>query len=203
MTVSLAAASLFVGDDGETYVALSRRSSAVAASPGTRSLLPMCSLEGNVAGEETSRLSLLVFNFVREFCEEFFDQQELIDSGTGRRAHPDWFLTEGVPSRLEKMLDDGRLSLWLSGVGLSVVDGGLKISVVARFHDHAFLEFVRRGARTNWETSGHSADPSLQFLKIDDGRWDQWTLDGSLSRTSAFALDRARLFMAGVRSADG
>ena len=187
-------ATLLQGDDG-LYVAVARRSTEVLNGPGTRSLLPVFGMECNAIGSRASEYGLTFYNFVREFCEEFFDLEELVHMMASRRADPDWIFQLPSAEAIVREAVARRLRIRRTGFGINPNDGILNCALVAHFTSKRFFKWLRAECRLNWESaSGSASAPPLEFVRLDDSRLDQWVDLQEIDPSSVFALDMARKY---------
>lgn len=183
---------LFEGG-GDVLVAMSQRSSKVLNGSSSKGVLPTCGVESNIIGGEQSRYALLFYNFLREFAEEFFDLEELVESAKARRAHPDWILQIPAVESVLREARNGRLVMEHLGVAINPLDGAFVCAVLARFRSASFRRELVRGLQANWESShGDLNEPPIQFIPLFDPLLDKWADDGEMAPEAAFALDLAR-----------
>jgi hypothetical protein len=186
---------------GDVLVAISQRSSKVLNGSNSKGVVPTCGVESNNIGGEQSRYALLFYNFLREFAEEFFDLEELVESAKARRAHPDWILQIPAVESVVREARNGRLVMEHLGVAINPLDGAFVCAVLARFRSAPFRRDLVRGLQANWESShGDLNEPPIQFISLFDPLLDKWADDGEIAPEAAFALDLARKRMGEVRS---
>jgi len=193
--VGCMAAVLVHGDDG-IYLAIARRSTEVVNGPGMRSLAPVFGFECNAIGGRTSKYGLTFYNFVREFSEEFFDFEDLVDMMRSRHVDPDWIFQLPAAAAIRREAIEGRLVLRRTGVAINPNDGIVNIAVVAHFTSPSFFEQLLPEMRPNWETAGDMSAGPIEFVKIDDPRIDEWVAKQAIDPSSVFALDLARQYAA-------
>jgi hypothetical protein len=193
--IGCTAATLLQGDDG-LYIALAKRSEQVLLGPGTRALLPVFGMECNAMGGRTSEYGLTFYNFVREFSEEFFDLEELVDMMSARRVDPDWMFQLSPAAAVLREATAGRFRIVRTGFGVNPNDGILNCALVAHFSSPKFFKWLRTESRLNWESAPGAA--SLEFVKLDDPRLDEWVDRREIEPSSVFALDLARQYAASL-----
>jgi hypothetical protein len=125
--------------NGDLLVASAKRSSEVLYASGLKSTLPTFGVEANTIGGERSRYSLLFYNYLREFAEEFFDLEELIDTINARRIHPDWILKLPAVETITHEVKKRRLITEYLGVAINPADGALVCAVLAWFQSGQFF----------------------------------------------------------------
>jgi hypothetical protein len=148
----------------------------------------------NTLAGETSRFSILFYNFAKEFAEEFFDLEELVDVMNSRRAHPDWIVRLPTVAPLVREASRRRLKIELLGTCINPTDGAMGCAALAYFESASFLHVLERELKANWESAyGPHGSPPVEFLPLFDSRIDEWARTGGIDSTSMFALDLARL----------
>ncbi len=166
--IGCATATLFQGPRA-LQLAISRRSSTVLTSHNVFSVLPGFTMEANTIGDMSSSFGITFYNFVREFCEELFDLEQLVHMQTARRAHPDWIFEIPAAAAILREAEAGRLHLFRSGIAFNPNTGGLRCALIAHFTSCDFFRWVQRELKTNWESAqtGESDSP-ISFLELDD-----------------------------------
>lgn len=188
-------ATLLQGDDG-LYIAIAKRSAQVLNGPGTRALLPVFGMECNAMGGRASEYGLTFYNFVREFSEEFFDLEELVDMMSVRRVDPDWIFQLPSAAAILREAKSGRLRILRTGFGVNPNDGIFNCALIAHFSSPKFFKWLRTESRLNWESAPGAA--SLEFIKLDDQRLDEWVDKREIDPSSIFALDLARQYVSSL-----
>jgi hypothetical protein len=193
MAVGCMVATLLQGDDG-LYVPVAKRSAQVLNGPGTRALLPVFGMECNTIGGRHSKYGLTFYNFVREFSEEFFDLEEVINMMSAHRVDPDWIFQLPPAGAILREATTGRLQMHRTGFGVNPNDGIVNCALIAHFSSPKFFKWLRMESRLNWESAPGAA--SLEFIRLDDRRLDEWVDRLEIDPSSAFALDLARRYAA-------
>jgi hypothetical protein len=187
-------------EGGELLVALAHRSSEVLNASNIKGVMPTFGVESNIIGHEHSRYSVIFYNYLKEFAEEFFDLEDLIEMVKARRAHPDWILQLPAVEAVEREVRDGRLITEYLGVAINPTDGAFVCALLAWFRSGPFYRDLKRDLRANWESSSdeHNA-PSVQFVPLFDPCIDEWADHKEIGAETAFAIDLARRRMKGTR----
>ena len=154
-------ATLLQGDDG-LYVPVAKRSAQVLNGPGTRALLPVFGMECNAIGGRASEYGLTFYNFVREFSEEFFDLEELINMMSARRVDPDWMFQLPPAAALLREATTGRLQIYRTGFGVNPNDGIFNCALIAHFSSPKFFKWLRSESRLNWESAPGDSFPRIR-----------------------------------------
>ena len=180
-------------EDGEILIAIAHRSPEVFNSSNARGLLPNFGAESNAAGRQRSRYSLLFYNFLREFAEEFHDLDDLTEMLKARRAHPDWIMSLSVIENVLHEAATGRLTMEHLGVAINPTDGALLCAILAWFHSPPFYRELRENLPANWESSNDErGNFAIQFVPLFDPLIDEWADNNEISPSSIFAIDLAR-----------
>jgi hypothetical protein len=194
--ISCATATLFQGSR-TLQIAVSRRSDTVMTSHSVFAVLPGFSMEANAIGEISSKFGITFYNFVREFCEELFDLEQLVHVQEARKAHPDWIFEIPAAAAVLQEAEAGRLCFFRSGVAINPSTGGIRCALVAHFASQDFFRWVQEELKTNWEsTRTNETDSPISFLELDDPRISLWARDYTLTPTSIFCIDLARRYAA-------
>jgi hypothetical protein len=148
-------------------------------------------------GSRPSSYGLTFYNFVREFAEELFDLEELVQMTRARRFDPDWMFQLPSAARVLREVSAGRVQLLRTGLGINPNDGILNCAMIAHFYSPEFFEWLCQESRLNWE-SAENATPvaNLELLRLDDPRIDEWAARKLIDPSSIFSLDLARQYAA-------
>jgi hypothetical protein len=185
---------------GGIYLPIAQRSENVINGPGTRSVVPVFGIECNAVAGRSSSYGLTFYNFVREFCEELLDLEELIHMMGSRRVDPDWIFELPGAARVLSEARAGHLLIRRTGFGINPNDGIFNGAVIAHFDSPDFFDWLRSQAVLNWESAAVSeAHPvPFEFVRIDDPRIDEWASQRKIDPSSVFALDLAREYVCGL-----
>jgi hypothetical protein len=194
--VGCVCATLFESEK-QLYVAVAQRSPEVLNNPDVYSLLPAFGLESNTIAGQASRYGLTFYNLAREFCEEFFNMEELIEMSSARRADPDWIFQLAPAASFVEEADSGQLHVVRTGLAINPNDGSLNCALVAHFRSPEFFRQLRSQLRINWESISDVISPApVRFLPLDDPRLDEWAQAHQMDSSSIFTLDLARQYAA-------
>jgi hypothetical protein len=152
-------------------------------------------MECDAIGGPASKYGLTFYNFVREFCEELFDFEELVRVMASRHVDPDWIFQLPPASVVLHEATARRLRLRRTGFGINPNDGILSCALIAHFTSKRFFQWLRLNCRLNWESApGSETLVPLEFVRLDDLRLDTWVDQLEIDPSSAFALDMARKY---------
>ena len=179
-------------------VIIHRRSASVVNAAGIRTVAPVFGFDAAMVGNNRSALGLVLYNLVREYAEELFDKEALVQANRGKWYHPDQII-DAVPE-IGVLLDDlasGVARARVTGMCVNPKDCDLSIALLLQVGPSArSAELLRRHMRAGWEAaSGDLGEPAAELVGLGDPRLDEWAATGELYPTSAFALDRARAVM--------
>jgi len=156
-------------------------------------VVPTFGLEANTIGQRRSARGLIYYNYAREFAEELFDLEEVIDIASARRADPDWIF--GLPELelLEREIEADRFSIEVTGISVNPLDGIVNVALLAVATSELFFDIVREATKANWEAIERpGVELPIEFVDLADSRIDDWVHQARLGAASSFALDRAR-----------
>jgi hypothetical protein len=188
--------------DGKQYVTpIHRRSKHTINAPGAITLTPSYTYETNVSDDVRSRFGVVGYNFLREFLEEFWGEQDLSKTAEQSRADPDFMFDRDHGRRLLDEVDNGRVELWSTGVAIDLTHVCCSVALAARFTSPEFLAFVRRAPGHIEATAGDIAEmegpsdkrPVIAFPALFGPSVEALLVDDDIKPTSLFSLDRARL----------
>jgi hypothetical protein len=196
---------VFRGRDG-LYVAVQNRSSEVMNDSNIRTVLPTFGLENCTVAGQASRRSLLYYNYFREFAEEFFNLESVIQASLSRRVDPDWIFELPEIRIVEREALADRFWLECTGMSVNPIGGFVNVALLAISTSESFFDSVRKRVLANWEAvEGGRASPPIEFVGLQSPQLDAWVNEGVFSPSSIFALDRARerLYAAAKGSTSG
>ena len=178
--------------DGDRYlVPIHRRSAETINAPGAHTVTPAYTYESNRVGQFSSRFGVVTYNFLREYLEEFWGDENLVVASSAPRAHPDWILDSEQGRRLVDEVDSGRVTFHALGVAVDVSSCCLSLPLVAVFDSPEFLRYTMN-APGCWESARASGGrPAIEFFDLFGSEVDDM-LRGTAKPTSALALDCAR-----------
>jgi hypothetical protein len=183
-------------DQPDQVVVIHRRSDEVVNSHGLHTVSPAFGFEPNWIRAERSRFGIVYFNFLKEFLEEFWGDDDVAHTTDRPRAHPDWIFDSEQGSRLLREVDEGRVSMACAGVSIDLTHPSLILALVVRFQSREFLDYVKR-APGCWEGREASIEhPALSFLPLHSSELSNLMNCDTMKATSIFALDRARSYLA-------
>lgn len=182
---------------GGRMVATARRSQLVVSGRGLDAVSPSFGFEPNRIGRESSKYGLPVYNFLKEFLEEIFNQKHVDHAGDQPRLeNPDWIFESDAARDLIQEFDEGRATLYCTGVILDPTDSSIDLLLLAHFESHDYYEKVRKRAFGNWEADYAEGVPRITFRPLD--AIDESLSLASMTSVSIASLDRARVQLAEI-----
>ncbi|MDH3889772.1 MAG: hypothetical protein OEV49_01705 [candidate division Zixibacteria bacterium] len=176
-------------EENSYELALHTRSHSTMTFGGTKAVIPNFGLEPNSSERGKSEYSILFHNFLREYCEELFDYEQLIDTQKERRPSPDWFTQLPEASKILELQSDGKFELYFLGFGIDALNGTGNIALLAIIEDIDTIKSIRMSMKANWEVgAGSSTSESIEFIDIYDERLETWLKNHRIQYGSAFTL---------------
>lgn len=188
MVLSAVTTCIFDTDDGPKIL-LAKRSEDVVNALGTVGAIPTFGLESPEIDGERSEYGTVFYNFVKEFIEEVYGQEDLVRAASSEALEPDAIFRSKKARRLINQFNGGTAELRILGSGIDVTDGALVLSLMAHFHSPAFYKEVRMRASAGWEVMRDGGSRPLVFLPASsDGLADVAT-STTMSASSLFGVD--------------
>jgi hypothetical protein len=195
ITIAGSATCVFETTEGR-MVAMQRRSHRVVSARGFHAVTPVFGMEPNVAGGRRSAYGILAYNFMKEFLEELFDQEDAQRAGDKPRVDDvDAIFQSEHGRRLSTELGAHSLQLSCTGVAVDPADGSLDFMILAHFRDPAFFAHVRSGAVGSWESESGDGRSRITFRPLFSDEVDQLMGRDQMVATSIYSLDLARQAM--------
>jgi hypothetical protein len=133
---------------------------------------------------------LMELNVLKEYCEEIFSRDDLVDERNLRILDPVWIGEYPEAGELSDQIADGRATLRYLGLGFDGLNGNPTIAVALHFHSSDSLERLTARARGNWEVDG-GAGKGLEIVPLEAIAIGPLIQGRALTYGSAFALVRA------------
>lgn len=154
--------------------------------------IPTFGLEPILPVPERIDPEVVTFNFVREYCEELFSYDELIELGRVRRIDPYWFYSLPEARELLEALEDGSAHLSFLGFGFDALNGTATICVLLEIWNAHVIDRLRRKASPNWEVEPPDEnDNAIEFVDMRSPKLEQWLRERRLHSGAAYALSQA------------
>lgn len=168
------------------------RSHATVTYGGTRAVIPNFGLAPVPASAEPE-IGPFFYNYVKEYCEELFDFEDLIALGATKRTDPLWFLELEPARELLELYESGRFSLERLGFGFDCMNGVTSIGLLARIEDIEAGQRLKKHIIANWEVSHPTGgQDAVLFVDAFDDRLATWLKEGGYQYGSAFTISLAQ-----------
>ena len=157
---------------------------------GTKSGIPCFGFSPIPAN--SSRDDVWLYNFVREYCEELFSYDDLIETVSKKRGLADWFFDLPEAKELLDQYEKKSLTCEFMGFGIDALNGTATLAVLVIVRDVQFSNRLKHRIQANWEVAMRSLSVEpLEFVEITSNKFRDWLKTGSLHFGSAFTLSRA------------
>ena len=163
-------------------ICIHERSHTTVNYPGGYMVVPSFGFGGVKNAEE----NLLFFSFLREYCEELFDREEMVQED--KHINPQWFYKKYDEAMdIQSMIQSNSFSLNLIGCGFDTIGGFFNVTLLAIVSDEKIAMKIYDTCIGNWETSNHN----IKFVEVDGIELEQHLLEGKLCPSSAYAISQA------------
>ncbi|MEO8527916.1 MAG: hypothetical protein ABI435_02450 [Pseudolysinimonas sp.] len=193
LVISGAAVCVFETGNG-AVVPMQIRSQEVVSTRGLQAVSPVFGMEPNNVGGTRSEFGIPMYNLMKEFLEEIFDQEGTKRVGDKPRLDdPDWIFRTREARRLRRELTMPWTSARITGVAMDPMEASVVVSYLVHFRSPGFYRYVRARARGNWEAEQNGGVAKISFVDFERAT-TLMTLD-RMAVTSIYALDRARVHL--------
>lgn len=160
---------------------LQKRSDKLCIAPGYTAVVPCF---GCIPWEDSNEESdILLFNFLKEFYEELYNQEELIENT--KRLREDWFFDREPIRTLLELKRKGEFTLHAIGFGFDALTAEVNISLLAQINNTDFIKQELRRMQYNWEIKG------IETINQGSKKMAEWLKSGELLPSCAFAISNA------------
>lgn len=160
---------------------LQKRSKDLCIAPGYTAVVPCFGcIPLRDMNEEND---ILMFNFLKEFYEELYDQEELIRNT--KRLCQDWFFEQEPIRTLLQLKEKGEFSVHVIGFGFDALTAEVNISLLALIENIDFMEQELKRMKYNWEIKG------IEIINQKSTRLADWLKSGELLPSCSFAISNA------------
>ena len=157
---------------------------------GAKAIIPSYGLYPPPRNSDLSKI--LFYNFIKEYCEELFNYDELITLDSSKRADPNWFYELSEAQVILKLIEQNKLTFECLGIGFDALNGSLTLALFVLIDDISTSQSIKQGIITNWEVAErtHSVVP-IEFINFDSHVLEVWLREKKYHFGGAFALARA------------
>lgn len=158
---------------------------------GSKSVIPSFGMSPiNKVGFEDS--NLLLYNFLKEYCEELFNYEDLITVENLKRPDPFWFYNLPEAAHAMTLLETQKAFFECLGYGFDGLNGSINLAMIFCVTDPKASEEIKRNIVANWEVESNStSNPSIEFVDYKSDRFGEWMANNEFHYSGAFALSEA------------
>lgn len=138
--------------------------------------------------QDNKKINLLVYNFIKEYCEELFNYEEIIKLANTNRGDPLWFYSLQESKELQSMLKDGKLELKYLGFGFDLFNGTSNIAMAAIISDETYVDKFKHEIKVNWEVRKDNDTAPVIFVDYRDVKLREWLINDEYQFGSAFTI---------------
>lgn len=188
--------------NGNDVVLLHRRSKETAIYGGAIAVAPNFGLSPPLNGTRLAaepfsvvpssddRKSIFMYNLIKEFLEEIFDKEALIDEHSDAKIDPYWFYQMDEAQMLIRGIDAGAVSMSFLGAGFDLLHGGFVMSLAVKIENEELSAELVKRAKLNWEFSGKDGNQEFELVPISEIDVHRTPLD-SFHPAAAFTVSEA------------
>lgn len=156
---------------------------------GTKAVIPNFGLSPIIGA--TNNYNILSYNFIKEYCEEMFNYEELISLMNSKRANPYWFYELPEAKELLSLWEDKVFSLEFLGFGFDALNGTSNIALLAIIDDVGFAKKIKENIITNWEVAKRTMKlEPIEFIDYKSSKLENWLRENRYQFGSAFTIAR-------------
>jgi len=182
------AVAVFLKSGSDCKVLIHERSELLATYPGAKAVIPNFGFEPIVDHGLGIHEDIFRYNFLREYAEELFDYEDLVQAAASRQIDPLWFYGHAPEVKhLREAIRNGSCTVSFLGFGFDCLNGVPIVAYSALIESPEVIGDVTKRTRLNWEGSGIR----LVSLNHQKHELQNWLRDGSFHPGGAFALARA------------
>jgi len=156
---------------------------------GARMFAPDSIVAPSVDGAKSQ--SLLYYNFIREFLEELYNYEELINLISSRKANPFWFYDLPEARKLRVWIDQNAFSMEFLGFGFDALNGNPVIALLGMINDERLSIEFKNDLELNWEIAERKRRLDFEFVDIRSADLERWLRDYKYHTGAAFTVARA------------
>lgn len=166
------------------------RSHATITYGGAKALAPVFGLSP-IPGI-TAPKNILLYNFIKEYCEELFNYEDLITLMATKRAEPMWFFELPEAKDILRLIDEGDLIFEYLGFGFDALNGSSTLAMLAVVNNVTYSQKLKTKISANWEVHERSYEVEpIEFVDYRSAKFEEWLRQKKYQYGSAFAISRA------------
>lgn len=194
---------LVVNHNGAKKIAMQTRSFETSQYGGRVAVIPSFGLcpvvnSGIIESCNEHKLykNLLLYNIIKEYCEEVFNKEELERCPDGH-ANPYWFYEDVSEARdLLKALEDKRASCIYLGFGFDAINGISNMAVLLYIEDGELSRKIVNTSISNWEYRRADDQRGIEFVDIESfilrERFDDELYQSETAFTLSLAIEEIK-----------
>lgn len=156
---------------------------------GTKSGIPQFGLSPVVGNKIVD--NLFIYNFIKEYCEELYNYDELIEMMSKKKPEPFWFYELPEARELLEAYNNGYFTLTFLGFGFDLHIGALTLCFLGVFENLEVSNKIRHKFEANWEVArGHFDNVAMEFVDIKSPKLQEWLKNGKLYYSSAYCISK-------------
>ena len=149
-------------------------------------------LAGIATGDEkTGPMNLLFYNTAKEYLEELFDYEQLIEQMNERRANALWFFDLPEGRQFMTMALEGQLRLEYLGFGFDALNGNTIIGLLGVIDSIEASLHLKQHLKMNWEFADKQGRLDINAVDIQSPLLEDWLRDNRYHTGAAFTLSKA------------
>jgi uncharacterized CHY-type Zn-finger protein len=166
------------------------RSHATITYGGAKALIPVFGLSP-IPGIEAPK-NILLYNFIKEYCEELFNYEDLITLMASKRAEPFWFFELPEAKDILHLIENGDFIFEYLGFGFDALNGSSTLAMLVVINNVDFSQKLKTKIYANWEVHERSYEVEpIEFVDYHSAKFEEWLRQKKYQYGSAFAISRA------------
>jgi hypothetical protein len=154
-------------------------------------VVPLAGIQEVARVDEIGEVDLLETNLAKEYCEELFSYDQLVEETKLRQADPRWFWTLPEAKEMRDMLDAGNASFRCLGFGFDGLNGSATLALMLMFDKPEFADDIIQRIICNWEVADRSTEAeSIEFVDLPSPHLESLFASRRLTYGSAFTVGR-------------
>lgn len=175
----------------EANVILQKRSTQTVTYGSSMALFPLFGLAPFGGGASADPSELVYTNFVKEYLEEFFDNDDLIDNLSLNRVDPLWFMKLPEAIKIGEARKKGELKIFTLGFCLDALSGTTTLSILVELSNDQLQKEILESIVGNWEVEKPTIEaPSIEIIDLFSSELGRYLQEDLLHSGSAFTLER-------------
>ncbi|MDL1976359.1 MAG: hypothetical protein LWX55_16635 [Deltaproteobacteria bacterium] len=165
-----------------------KRSSNMLTYPNIMSSIPNFGINPIPARSIRSKnmtYNLVLYNFIKEYLEELYDYEELIDNSKNKRIDPFWFYDADESQLLISAGKSGKLKLYYLGFGFDCLNGVPTLSFLCTIQDQQVINDLITNGKLNYESD---INYGLEKIPIGSDKLIRWLREDMFLPVTAFAI---------------